>query len=141
MKMNKSIVFVIIMALILSAYIFFTLIIYARKTPAPYKEEGPAEIAQAPQIYSIPENAIPTVKEIEGTIEKTRKEKEEREGTIKQKRTAAPRLYSENQQEPEEKDKPPKPQTTAVIPKKKEVKFPTYEERKASKSQGSICVY
>lgn len=139
MKMNKSTAFVIIMALILCAYVF-VLLIYARKAPVPPEEEEPAEVVEEPRIYSIPENVIPPVKEIEKAIKKTREEKEEEERELKHKITAA-LLYSENQRKPEEKDKSPKPQTTVVIPTKKEVKFPTYEERKASNSQGSVCVY
>lgn len=141
MKTNRLAIFIIIMTLFLSAYIFFTLMTYARKisTP-PVKEETPAETAKEPQIHQIPENAVPPVQEIEAQIEKRREEDGKKDKAVKAKAALPPAEYRDKEVAPAETETP-KPKIGAVS-EKKEVKFPTYKEREASRSAGStVHVY
>jgi|GEM_PF-2714040 len=136
---------VLMIVIIVSLYLFFLWALgrntEMRDAPKSADAEKIAESEEAR--YSIPANAIPSADEIERSIVDDEKKSEDTKKIQQQilKKTAG--REEERKISPAQGAKEPSgaPEIAVKIPQKKEVVFPTYEERKANESKTGYVAY
>lgn len=142
MKINKitAITVTIIVTLTLAFIVIFWSIYKKIETAAVPESEAPQGIEikeDESKGYAIPENAIPTEADIENRINKDKERNSIAEQAQAARRSAREKVTPITAEEPVGQPKKP----AEAIPVKKEVKFPTYEERKAQESQSGTVSY
>lgn len=132
----------LIIILIIAAYLLFDNIKHAHEAPLLRPQEGVlSEKEEPPVIYAIPSNTIPTIEAIREQITQTGA----RKGVQREAGTKLQNIIPQEAQSfPVTATTPGEAVKKSVIktlPEKKEVKFPTYEERRKNESAGGIVAY
>lgn len=135
---GRLILIAVIMAAFTSLVLLFTWAVFKKAVgpalPVPETGQRPESAAGSRPSYTIPGNVIPTVSEIEGSIKK----RTERTVAVKKALLRKIERHRETQVAPESE---PAADGRRPIPEKKEVVFPTYEERKAAESRTGFIAY
>ena len=130
----------LIIIFIVGTYLLYVNMRKAREISITPAERGLLQ-KESPVIYEIPANAIPTTEAIEKQIA---------EAAVRgsAKTEAKAKISDENSQGAEQVAIPAAPQAAAagkggvkILPEKKEIRFPTYEERRKSRSGSGIMAF
>lgn len=143
MKIDKFVITGIVLLAILLIIAFNLFKIMSPKESAPQTAQAPVPTKEEPSLnYAIPANTIPTVQDIEANMKKTEETKRlynEVQGQIESEKAVSPEKEIAQVEEIVTASPKEKPQQKSVIlPKKKEVAFPTYEERQKTESMGIV---
>ena len=135
MKKNKIVTIAIaIIIMLISAFIIIFWAIHKNIETTSVPEEVPQAIEidkEKSGSYAIPDNAIPTEADIENRINKDKERSAIAEQAQAERRSARNKASSFTAIEPAGQPKDP----AEAIPVKKELKFPTHEEREALESK------
>lgn len=143
MKIDKFVITGVVMLGVLLIIAFNLFKIMAPKERAPQIAEGQVPAKEGPYLnYAIPANAIPTVQDIEANMKKTEENKRlynEVQGQIEKEKAISTEKEIAAVEEVVTASPKEKPQQKSVVlPQKKEVAFPTYEERQKTESRGIV---
>lgn len=144
MSKNRSLAIITVMITVTTILIFIFLTIYKRGEIGPYnKTPEEAEIEEIVTSYDIPDNAIPTQAEIQEAIQKNKETASFAKEKAVEKKPPVRQIsqVSEPEPVPGAVGEAKKISAYAPLPAKKEVRFPTFTERKSRESSSSIAAY